>query len=237
MLWDSVGLSPDQLGELAERTGMTVRTGDARKELGVESVNGRNDSAESFAPALALALAGADRTLLPVDFKRSRLAPQKAPRIGRRTVWGAVIGAVVVLGVAALYLDVRSRETELARLTNDLAAHANDFKAAENMVGRVTYSRGFFETRPPYLECIRELSLAFPTRENEQIWATSFSMRENRRGQLQGKANSNETFSLLLQRLKKNPKFSDVKYLDLRDVGGRTKEVTFTISFNFIAVE
>jgi hypothetical protein len=238
MLWDALGLSSAQVSELAERTGLAVRAGDARKELGVESVNGQEGgAAEAFAPALALAVAGADRDLLPVDFKRSHLTPAKVRRMGRKTTWAAVIGAVAVLGTAVLYWDVRIRESELAKLTSDLDQHKNEFKAAENMVGRVTYSRGFFETRPPYLECMRDVTLAFPIRESEQIWVTNLTLRENRRGQIQGRANNNETVRTVLESLKRSAKFTGVQLIDLRDSGGRTREVTFSIGFSYIAVE
>jgi hypothetical protein len=237
MLWDAVGLSSAQVSELAERTGLAVRPGDARKELGVESVNGQDGGGDAFAPALALAVAGADRDLLPVDFKHTRLAPVKAARVGRKTAWGGTIATVVVLGTFLLYWDVRAREIDLARLTKDLDTHKSEFKAAENMVGRVTYSRGFFETRPPYLECMRDVTVAFPTRESEQIWVTTLTLRENRKGQIQGRANNNETVRTVLESLKRSPKFTGVQLIDLRDSGGRTREVTFSIGFSYIAVE
>ena len=41
-----------------------------------------------FAPAMALALNGADPTLLPVDFKHSRLAPPRVRRLSRRAMLG-----------------------------------------------------------------------------------------------------------------------------------------------------
>jgi hypothetical protein len=241
MLWDAVGLSSAQVSELAERTGLAVRSGDARKELGVESVNGQDGGGaagtEAFAPALALAVAGADRDLLPVDFKHTRLAPVKVARVGRKTAWGGLIATVVVIGTFLLYWDVRAREIDLARLTKDLDTHKNEFKAAENMVGRVTYSRGFFETRPPYLECMRDVTVAFPTRESEQIWVTTLTLRENRKGQIQGRANNNETVRTVLESLKRSSKFTGVQLMDLRDSGGRTREVTFSIGFTYIAVE
>jgi hypothetical protein len=238
MLWDTVGLSPAQVSELSERTGLTVRAADARKELGVESVNGQAGAADasSVAPALALAVAGTDRALLPVDFKRSRLMPQKTRRVGRKTTWAFAAGLFVLVGIVALYWSVRTHETELAQLSSSLDAHKAEYKSAENMVGRVTYSRGFFDTRPPYLECMVDVTKAFP-RESDQIWVTTLTLRENRKGQIQGKASSNETVRTVLEALKRNPKFAGVQLLDLRDAGGRTREVTFSIGFNYIAVE
>ena len=37
----------------------------------------------------------------------------------------------------------------------------------------------------------------------------------------------------LLDRLRKSSRFTDVKSMDIRDAGGRTKEIAFTINFTF----
>jgi hypothetical protein len=255
MLWDSVGLSADQVGELSDRSGLAVRQADARVELKVESAGAQAAVADdSFAPALALALAGADRDALPVDFKRSRLTPQKARRVGRKSVWAGAVGALLAVGILALYLDVRAREAEVAAITQRLADNKDSIKAAENMVGRVNYTRGFFEARTPYLDCLADLTKAFPARDNELIWVTSLTLRESReptpqqlqqqgpsarwpKGQAQGKADRNDTVLSVLQTLKRNPKFANVQILDLRDAGGRTREVSFSIGFSYVTPE
>ena len=41
---------------------------------------------------------------------------------------------------------------------------------ANLLIDRFNYARGYFEARPPYLECFRELAVAFPP--NEKIWVT-----------------------------------------------------------------
>jgi hypothetical protein len=84
---------------------------------------------------------------------------------------------------------------------------------------------------------MRDVTLAFPTRESEQIWVTNLTLRENRKGQIQGRANNNETVRTVLESLKRSSKFTGVQLMDLRDSGGRTREVTFSIGFTYIAVE
>ena len=74
-------------------------------------------------------------------------------------------------------------------------------------------------------------------RDDEPLWVASFALRDNRTGTLSGKSTDQRFVLGLLDRLKKNPKFSDVKLLDMRDAGGRNKEIAFSLSFTFIAVE
>jgi hypothetical protein len=98
MLWDGVGLSTAQVAELAERSGVQVHASDAMTMLNLEPSAGgvavgevgspsrsAQTLADSFAPALALAAAAADRALLPLDFTRSRLTPRRARRVGKQT--------------------------------------------------------------------------------------------------------------------------------------------------------
>jgi hypothetical protein len=58
-----------------------------------------------------------------------------------------------------------------------------------------------------------------------------------RKGTLQGKASDNNTVYAMLDRLRKNPKFAAVQMLKTTEVGGKSKDVAFSASFNFTATE
>jgi hypothetical protein len=248
ILWDGVGLSPDQLSELATRSGLTVRPGDASASLGVETApdalataDDRRDAAtdgDVFAPALALALAAADREHLPVDFKHSRLTPPRQRRIGKGTTWAAVAGVALALGLGGIYYAVEKRQREFNALEADLKENVDRVKVAQAQVDRTNTARGFFETRPPVLDVLREISLLF--RDDERIWITSFVAKEDRKVTLQGKADSDRTVRALLKRVKENPKFADVKLGGSTVQEGtqnRSSEVLFSISLSYIATE
>ena len=177
-----------------------------------------------------LALAGS-RCELPVDLAHSRLAPPQEKRFGRKGLWATVLGTLLVVGLGALVWDVQARKSEEAELKTQLASIDGDVKAATANVAKLTYGRGYFQTRPPMLECLREITLAF--REDEPIWVSTVNFRDTHAGQLSGKSTDQRYVLAMWDRMKKDPKFSDVKLLDMRDAGSRSKEIAYTISFNF----
>jgi hypothetical protein len=247
LLWDAVGLTDQQLGELSERMGVRVRSGQSLRSLGVQTAPEGSDAdtpGGQFAPAVSLAFAGADRALLPIDFKRSRLAPRKKRRqMASLTSWGIILGALVVIGVVGLYIYVSNLESRLKVLDSTLVETKPKWDEARADRERLDYGLGFFEKRSPMLEALREVTTAFP--QEEQIWVTNFTIREEkdqrkakyvRRGMLIGKSPSQKTASDVSDRLRQNPKFADVS-LTFQDTGGRSREVAFTIAFTFTATE
>jgi hypothetical protein len=219
VLWDALGLSQAQVSELADRSGLKVRPGTVA-----------NASAE-FAQPVALALAGTDRALLPLDFSHSRLAPRKQNRFGRRSVWGVGIGVAAVIGIIALYVNVNHMQSQLDKMNAQLKSQTADVKSAQNMIDRVNYSRGYLGTRPALLEALREVTVNF--RDDDPIWATSFTMKDTGKGQVMGKASDEATVLALADRMRKDAHFSDVNVLDVSESAARSRERTFSISFSF----
>jgi hypothetical protein len=239
-LWDGIGLQQREVRELNERLKVPLQRGQtlqsAHVELSPGALNGSTDpaNAETFLPAVSLALAAAHRRELP-DFLHSRLvAPPKA-RVAPRTLLIAAAVALAVLLLGGLYLDVQSREAEAARLAAEIERDAPEVSAAEARLERFSYGRGFFETRPPMLDCLRELSLSI--RPNDPMWVTSFTMRESGRGQVQGRATEQRAVGTLLERLQRHEKFSNVQLQDLREAAGASRDVVFSISFTFAGSE
>jgi hypothetical protein len=95
----------------------------------------------------------------------------------------------------------------------------------------VNYGRGFFDKRPPYLEVLRELTTTF--RNDEQIYVTNLNLRENHKHTIQGKAARDKIVRDLLDRMKKNPSFGDVRMQEIRETGGKSNEFSFTITFTY----
>ena len=263
LLWDGIGLSEDQLNELAERSGVRVHPSDTMTMLGLESSNGSvavgdpaatagtqtaEALAQTFAPALALAAAAADRQLLPLDFTRSRLTVRRSRRLGQRTTWMILGASLLVLMAIGLYVWVQQRQSQLDSIETTIAGMQKDVDEAKVVVDRMDYTRAYFDARPPLLECLREITLAY--HDDDKIWTTSLTLREEerrtekekklppvRKGTLQGKASDNNVVYAVLDRLRKNPKFASVQMLKVQEVGGKSKDVTFTASFNFTATE
>jgi hypothetical protein len=249
ILLGDAGVSSEQCSELAGRLGRAVDCMPGLAALrhlpAAESLNGQSDrvAADRIWPALALAgTAARGLDELPVNFLRSRLAPPKPPRINRTWTLSVLTAAAVVLGIGGLWWQATSAEAELAQLDQRLGEMSEGIKRAEAYVGQVSYARGFFETRPPVLDALRDLAESFG--REERVWTTGFSMRENGRGTLQGRAADQQTVLELADRLKRHPNFAAVSLSETREAtaaGERSRdsrtEIGFTISFVYIPRE
>ena len=224
VLCDGVGLKPEERAALAEQAGIALRQ--------CPQPGASDPASADAAPAIALGRIATRTQPPPVDFAHPRLAAPKVKRVSRATVWAAAAGLIVLLTLASLLWDIRRRQRDLAELTSRLDLYAPNIASAERAVERVAVGRGWFEQRPPLLECLREVTLAF--REDEAIFVTNFTLRDKGEGQLTGKAADNKLVLAVLDRLKNNPLFADVSFQNTQDAGGNSREVTFSLKFTFV---
>lgn len=245
ILFDSVGLSEAQVSELSDRLGRPVRGGDGMARLGVTSAPNRPASSgdehpSAYAPSAALAMLGARRELLPLDFAHSRLAPAPARRISRTMLWSGAAAAMILIGIGWLVVDVQLRRSELASIRRSMSSGTESVRQAENLADRVRYTSGFFRTRTPMLEALREVTLSF--RDNEPIWATRFTIKESRKGEIEGTLEGKTTDASvaveLYDRLRSNPQFVEVGLPTRTEAGGNSRSrdqvVSFAINFKFV---
>ena len=75
-----------------------------------------------------------------------------------------------------------------------------------------------------------ELTRAFP--RNDPIYVTNLTLHD-RKVTIQGKAPREKNFLDLLEQIKRNPKFTDVKFKSLRETGGKTNDFSWTIEFTY----
>ena len=220
---DAMGISPPQLAYLSTESGLTFSRGITPPTAG--------PSANDMLPAVMLALAGlADA--VPVDFTNSKLAVVAARRITRPIQWAIIGASALVLLIVALFWLTSSRQSELARLDAELDKEKQPIKDAERIVNRVTRAQQYYELRPPTLEPMREITLAL--RDNDPLWLTGFSMKDTHQGGIQGKSTDKNVVLGLLDRLNKSKKFRNVKLIDMREAAAKSKDVMFSIGFEFV---
>jgi hypothetical protein len=108
---------------------------------------------------------------------------------------------------------------------------SEDIDAARAVVERVSYARSWTSQEPRFLECLRELTNAFP--QEPRIWATSLSLSENGVGALIGKALDKRSFYEVLDTIKESEAFSSVQMVYVRDAGRDSREQEFAVNFIF----
>lgn len=232
---DGIGAGPEALSSLGARLGLPARPA----ELPAGDAQGPEDDGRSHAPASAavvLALGGARRDLVAIDFLHSRCMPLPKRRIGRKTLVPAALVAVLVFLGGALLVDLQWSEAELAGDKLRLADMAADIKEAEEFVkSNKSLVLGWYDARPHPLDLLRQVTLAFP--EEGKVWAVSFSSIEGRKGTLSGKAVDQKSILTVLDRLKADPLLSDVMLSDMREAGGGQNFVSFALTFTYKAPE
>jgi hypothetical protein len=180
-----------------------------------------------------------------VDFLHSRLAPPHKPRVDRRIVWAVAVGLVVLLLAA---FEVHEQHVDQAELDGDTAKYkAMDqrIKSATAEVGKIEYAHQWQGGTPHYVSCLRDLTNVLP--DDGMTYLTSFDLRENKNfpreqfmeGTLSGKTKYNEAPVLAAgERMKASKNFRKVttsfNVRDTREGREVVKEVTFTISFEYI---
>jgi len=231
LVWNECGPAEEAWTVLADRLGIPVRpcaSAEARRPAGGEPAAGGGQ----YSAAAAMALAGLKGHRLPVDFLHSRLAQRKGLAVGRKVVWGAGIAAAVVLAAGLLVFHLVRTEGDAANLAARLTQNADAVAEAQTLVDRTAFARGWYDRRPPVLDCLRAVTLAFPAEGG--IYATNLRVDDALQGVVSGKAERDAMVLDVLDRLKGAPHFTDVKPLYLREAGRGQREVAFAVSFRYV---
>ncbi len=231
LVWDESGLDGSAMDVLRERLAMPVRACRFPDDLGL-AVRGDVKSDKPLAEAAAIAVQGLSGRMPIVDFMHSRLAqPKKAGPLRRHVAWAAMAAAVIGAAAAAFAMDWRSNQREAASLQGQLDELGGSVRDAREVVDNVSFARDWYDRRPRFLECLREVTLVFP--EEGRVWTTGLTVRDGRKALLTGKCDNEREALRVLDRLKAGRGFSNVKPLYIRQAGGNTREVAFAVSFDF----
>ena len=184
---------------------------------------------------VALALSGLGRRKPGVDFLKSKLVVDTGSRAMRTRYIALGAGALVVIGAAWFGADWYQQSREVEDLKAQLDSMKSDVAAAQANVDRLSLARGWYDSRPGFLDGVRALTLAFPN--GGQVWATSVSLRDDLKGTVVGRAKNERGVIELLDRLRAGKRFTEVKLLYLRQADRTTKSVSFALTFTFTGQE
>jgi hypothetical protein len=233
LIWNASGAPARDWGALGERLSLQERVCEYPADLGL--ANGAPAAAGQFAAAAALAVSDMSGQVPAVDFLHPRLNPRTKVPLRRRIVLGGSVAAAILLACLALLLAWQGEMQEIQDLRDRLDGMQDALAAARDVVDKAAFARNWYDQRPRHLDCLRELTLAFPA--EGRVWATGLAISEDRRVMLSGKAADERAVLEVLDRLKGNPRLSDVKPIYIRDAGNGAREKSFAVSFSFVQAE
>lgn len=230
--YDASGFSDEMIdrlnGQLTPQ--ITITNGRAGLRLKGLGLSDRPEEAQSMAAAaVAMTAIGTDKP--PIDFLNPRIGIKKTSGRKRLIVWAAIVGVACLVALGAVLVDWLGDRSDIATYSEQLEMMREDIAAAQEIVDRVSYAGSWASREPQFLDCLRELTLAFP--QEARVWATSLALSENGQGALVGKANDEGSFYEVLDKIKQDAAFSDVKMIHIRDAGRNSGEKEFAVNFKF----
>lgn len=233
LVWNRHALSDRDVAALSEAAAIEVQRIDSIDHLAVPlgrhvlNGDGTGQTIEAFAPVIAVALSGARKN--GVNFVSPRLVQQRAHRFSRPVILGVIAVIVGIVGLMMLYTNARSNEQTADQLEARVDSMQPQLKNAKERLDRLGYGRRYFDQRPAVLDFMADVAKAFG--RDSSIWATNVSFNENGKGTIHGKASSQSAALALRDRLEKDPHFSNLQLLDLRESTGTSRDVSFSMSF------
>ncbi len=142
----------------------------------------------------------------------------------------AMVAAAVLILLGLYFYGWYADCRETAQYKENLQSMSENVEDAEQIIKRVGYARQWFAHQPVHLENLRELTLAFP--RSSDIWLTSLAVDESLNQVIAGRAMSEDAILDVVDTLKSNERFKDIKLLYIRKMGKSTDVMTFAINFN-----
>ena len=232
LIWDSLGLDRASLESVGDDLGLPLRLCELASDLDVADSSSGPMSGR-FAQAAALACCAGQAPA--IDFLHSRLAPPRRAALGRWALWAAAACLVVVAAGLFLVLDWRADLRKVTDIQNQLADLKGPTQQARELVDDTSFAGTWYDRRPGFLDCLREITQAFP--QEGTIWATSLAVREDMQVRLTGKAVSEAAGYQLFDRLKASPRLANITPLFVSRPGGTSREVSFSVSLSFRGVD
>lgn len=232
-IWNAADISPEALQVFEQSISLQAEIVNDTAGLTVKkSIRSAESGIGRYAAAISVASAAGRPKLVGIDFLNSHINPEKEAADGRRILRAVLVGLAVILCSLFLILSWHSEKAEVAELRTRLEGMRQDITEAEAVIDKVSFSRGWYSARPKFLDCLKQLTLAFPTQTD--IWVTSLAIREDMQANVTGKSLDEKNVLQLLDALKSNVYFYDVEMLYMRNIGRSTKEISFAISFTFV---
>lgn len=231
LLWPDSADSGDSLGLLRDAVdaGSRVRRGrEALLEVGHDC---SDDLEPMYDATIGLALARNETDLSLIDFLNSRLAVKAETSYRKAIVWSLLLGFLLIVAVGGLTWIYHQDKLAVAASQQELQANEGAHVAALALKQKFAQASTWYSGRPVYLDCLRELTLAFP--ERGDIWIRSLSLDADGSGAVMGDAIDRVSVNRVIDKLVQSAAFAHVENRGTHSIGGNSRNVAYTILFQY----
>lgn len=165
-----------------------------------------------------------------VNFLNGHQQHKKMTMTRQRITRIALFAAAVVLLIGFYFYGWYSDRAAIVEYQQQLDSMKDNVAEAEQMIDQVGQARQWFLQQPVHLDRLRELTLAFP--QSSDIWLTSLAVDDSLNQLITGRATSEAAILDVVDALKSNPLFENIKLLYIRKMGKETDIMTFAINFH-----
>jgi hypothetical protein len=254
VLWDGAGVDSASLGT---ELGVKISSGEL-PTLGVDtSIIGLNGDGSKYAAAVSLAIAGLAGGP-DVDFLHSRLAPPKEGRIPKWATSAVLALIVVIAGSVLAYQYQQKLQSQLDVAKQKVDGQSAIVLQATKFVGMAGLAQYWHGDDGRFADCIRDVTNAIPvdnvtfvtsleiTAEKPVSPGAVTSIKPSRADEnhalsviLNGKTQNSDRVALLVQRMRNNPAFTEIKRGQESRSGttirGQQPLWAFSVAFNYVA--
>lgn len=198
------------------------------KRMDIRAGHTAEESLCGFAERLAGKVMSADAP--SINFLNGHQQHKKMTITRQRLTRISLFIAAILLLVVYYFYGWYADRTAIADYQRQLDGSKDEVASVEAMIDQVGRARPWFTDQPVHLDRLRELTLAFP--QNSNIWLTSLGVDESLNQIITGRAASEQAILDVVDTLKTNPLFGDIKLLYIRKMGKETNIMTFAINFH-----
>gem|GEM_PF-1626250 len=166
-----------------------------------------------------------------IDFLNPHIDGKKTSRLRKLLPRLLTAAVLVVIIIGYLIIDWQMDARAIALYQEKLDSIRDNVASAQEVIHRVSFARGWYETSPRFLDSLRELTLLFP--ENGDIWLSSLAVDESFNQVITGKAIEERAVLDVLDNLEKSERFRNVKMLYIRQAAKNSTIVSFAINFEY----
>ena len=193
--------------------------------------NGFADSSDGdFAAAIiAQRLCLSNKTV--INFNRIRNFKKRNINFGARFSKAISIAAIILILCGIYINDWRKDYQQLNKIRSRYDLISVSAAEATEISNRISQTKEWFSTKPVYLNILKELTFAFP--EEGSIWLTSLASDRKMNNVITGYAVEEKIVLDVLDEIKKNPKFKDIRIVYIRKSGQTDNTAAFAFNFKY----